>query len=125
MFGIFNLLWRFPKWLHRLEVASCKAAPICADALQNDYTNNRISADKKYKNKVVRFESTVHSITEELGDPVLYCQTNSGLLRCECISSSVRVLKGLPEGHRVQVTGFVNGLCFAYVVITGCNVTAE
>ncbi len=71
---------------------------------------------------MVQFNSTVHIVKRELGLNVLYCQTERGLLRCECVANSNRILGGLLKGQEVQVIGVVKGLFIGNVVISGCRV---
>lgn len=124
MFGLLNWLWRLPEKLDAASTAKGNALRVSAGKLLGDFFDNQIAADQQYKNKVVQFESVVHTIRRELGVNVLYCETERGLLRCECAADASNTLGRISKGQKVQVTGKVNGLFFANVVITGCRLNS-
>jgi len=122
MFRLLYWLWRLPEKLDSASTVRANTLSVSADKLLVCFFANQIAADQEYRNRVVQFNSTVHTIKRELGVNVLYCQTERGLLRCECVANANRILGGLSKGQEVQVIGVVKGVFVGNVVISGCRV---
>lgn len=124
MFGFLSWLWRLPEKLDADSTARGNAFPVSAGKLLGDFFDNQIAAEQKYKNRTVQFVSIVHAIRRELGVNVLYCETERGLLRCECAADASSVLGRLSKEQEVNVTGIVKGLFVGNVVISGCRINS-
>lgn len=122
MFRLLNWLWRLPEKLDAASTAKESTLPVTAGNLLGSFFDNQIFADQQYKNSVVQFDSIVYATRRELGVNVLYCETERGLLRCECVSATRRTLGRLTKGQEVQVIGVVKGLFFGNLVIAGCKI---
>ena len=125
MLGLLNWLWRLPEKLDAASTTKDNALQVSAGKLLSVFFDNQVAADQQYKNRVVRFDSIVHTIRRELGANVLYCETERGLLRCEFAADDSSILGCLSKGQKVQITGVVKGLFLANVIISGCRINSS
>lgn len=99
------------------EVSVARAVPIGADALAQEYRANPITADEKYKGKVLQVTGTITQIragsTGPFGSrPVVHL----GSIRCEFRSNAM--VQNLATGQSVTIRGkYESGGLIRYCMI--------
>ena len=79
---------------------------ISAPDLYADYEANEVSADDKYKNKIIAVSGTVESINKDFLDkPYIILGTNNYLSAVACSFEDEKKLKSLSKGDYVTIIG--------------------
>ena len=90
--------------------------------LFNEYKNNEISADQKYKGKKLKITGQISNIGQDILDtPYLKIDTNgiSGI-RLECKKSDKDKLANLSKGQNITVVGRCDGYSICDVYLKDC-----
>jgi len=84
---------------------------VTATKLAEDYDNNEIAADQKYKGKIVEITGTLNSIQAMLGSQFITIEGNQILSDIQCFfdKSKESELAILQKGKSITVQGRVNG----------------
>ena len=91
---------------------------LSADQLYQEYENNEIAADNKYKGKIVLISGTIQNISKgDWGRPIIEIGSElySGV-RCHLKMSEEHAVARLSKGQRVSVKGEVKGKDLPYYV---------
>lgn len=104
-----------------------EAVEVSADALLEDYKNNELAADKKYKGKTLRVSGTVSQVTDVLGQKALSVD-NGGeyeLNSVYCILKKDQLDKAasLNKGDQVTVVGKNDGYNQINVTLKNCSIS--
>ena len=104
-----------------------EAVEVSADALLEDYKNNELAADKKYKGKTLRVSGTVSQVTDVLGQKALSVD-NGGeyeLNSVYCILKKEQLDKAasLNKGDQVTVVGKNDGYNQINVTLKNCTIS--
>lgn len=104
-----------------------EAVEVSADTLLEDYKNNELAADKKYKGKTLRVSGTVSQVTDVLGQKALSVD-NGGeyeLNSVYCILKKDQLDKAasLNKGDQVTVVGKNDGYNQINVTLKNCTIS--
>jgi len=99
---------------------------VTAGKLYQDYRDNGVSADSKYKNNFVRMSGIVSSIDKDILDtPYVVLTNGSGsILGVQCMFSKSKEseLSTLSKGQNITLTGKVNGNLIGNVIVEDCSI---
>jgi len=102
--------------------ASGPVVDVSAKQLYADYEANEVSADDKYKGKVLRVSGTVLSIGKDVLDtPYVEFATGDTVLGVQCMFDEPGVLGSLKKGQKLTVRGKGDGK-MGNVLLRGCMV---
>ena len=104
-----------------------EAVEVSADTLLEDYKNNELAADKKYKGKTLRVSGTVSQVTDVLGQKALSVDNGSEyeLNSVYCILKKDQLDKAasLNKGDQVTVIGKNDGYNQINVTLKNCSIS--
>lgn len=108
------------------QEAVVEAIKVSATKLSEDYRANEISADAKYKNKIVEVSGLVDAIGNDITDtPFIVLQTKqySIIDRVQCMfsKSDLEALAKVSKDQQITLRGEVSGL-MGNVLIKGCQI---
>jgi len=99
---------------------------VSAIQLNADYQANQISADAKYKGKLIDVTGTINTIGKDvLNDPYVTLNTSQySAFEVQCMFSQVdkSKLASLSSGQIITLQGIVNGQTLTNVIIDGCSI---
>lgn len=105
------------------QVAEIK---VTAVELSQAYDNNKVSADVKYKDKIVEVSGIVDSIGKDiLNDPYVTLKGRAtSLFGVQCMFSraSEGELANLSKGQSITLKGRVDGELIGNVLVRGCTI---
>lgn len=102
------------------------AIKISATSLYNEYTENKVSGDTKYKNKVLLVTGTVYKIDKAwlVGTP--YIELQAGYVADGVVayfsSDTASQLVNISQGQTVRVLGKCGGRSFGMVTLNECSI---
>ncbi len=102
------------------------AIKISATSLFNEFTENKVSGDAKYKNKVLLVTGTVYKIDKAwlVGTP--YIELQAGYVADGVVayfsSDTASQLVDIAQGQTVRVLGKCGGRSFGRVVLNDCSI---
>lgn len=93
------------------ELREGKAIVLLATKLDDDYDKNRLSADTKYKGKVLELTGTVRRVDRDrLGNPWIEFETDSdAIMKCEFSKSSGNELARVEVDKTITIRGRCKG----------------
>ena len=94
------------------ELREGKAVAVTAKELYDDYRKNSLTADSKYKNKVVEITGAVDRVDKDrFGRAAVEFKTDGdSVVRCEFPRDAVAPLEKLKTGQQVSIRGRCTGL---------------
>ena len=93
-----------------------------ASTLWDDYEANEVSADDKYKNKVVAIKGTIESIRKDfLDEPYIVLNAGGYLTAVQCSFKDGKALKSLSKGDYLTVVGTCTGRILTSVMVADCR----
>jgi len=93
---------------------------ITAETLIEDYDDNEIRGNKKYKNKLIIIEGTVTDITEGMFGTLTIDLNYS--VHCTLNKSEKDRLLNISKGDRLEIKGKVNDSIFSTIGISDCKI---
>ncbi|HEX3151539.1 MAG TPA: hypothetical protein VHR66_25910 [Gemmataceae bacterium] len=105
------------------EVKDGPAVTVTATTLQKDYDANQLSADTKYKSKVLEVSGTVAKVAREKFDTItVELKTGSGgdTIECEFAKADETKLAALKPGDQVKIRGKCKGKYIGTVTLERC-----
>lgn len=95
----------------KMEEPKEEAIKVTATKLAEDYDNNEIAADQKYKGKIVEITGTLKSIEAMLGSQFITIEGNQILSDIQCFfdKSKESELAALQKNKSITVRGRVDG----------------
>jgi len=109
------------------EVSTTETAvTVSASTIVDDYKNNEVAADEKYKGKVVEVSGTIESIAKDVMDTMYVTLAGGGefemrSVQCYFADSEKDKLASLSKGSRLTVKGRCEGLMMN-VQLKGCTI---
>lgn len=96
---------------------------ISANQLASEYTANEISADGKYKDKILEVSGTVSSVAKVFGSPYITLKTNEVLSEIQCMLKDSEQSKAgnLQKGQKVVVKGKGGGKSLN-IALNNCSI---
>ncbi len=95
---------------------------IYAKQLTEDYDDNEISADKKYKNKIIKVTGYVGEISKVLGESnVEIFGYRSMRIQCSFAEEFEEELSKLEKGEEITIIGKCQGLSLIDVQMKNCR----
>ena len=96
---------------------------LSADQLYQEYENNEIAADNKYKGKIVLISGKIQNISKDdiWNTPIIIIGSELFGVRCHLERSENPAVARLSKGQRVSVKGEVKGKDFPYVHVKNCT----
>jgi len=93
------------------ELREGKAVTVTAKQLYDDYRTNLLSADSKYKNKVLEITAPVDRVDKDrFGRAAVELKTDSdGVVRCDFPRDAIAQLEKLKTGQQVTIRGRCTG----------------
>lgn len=100
---------------------------ITAKNLASDYAANEVSADQKYKGKVLQVTGSVESINKDFTDGIYIVLTGTddmGMdgIHCEFSSDHANDAAALSKGQKITIKGIGNGYMMGSATLSGCTV---
>ena len=90
--------------------------------LYNDYNNNEISADDKYKGKIIQVKGTIRDIGNDIMDEAYITLIGDEFFGdVQCFFSDKSYLIDVKKGQNITVVGYCDGL-FLNVIMKNCIV---
>ncbi|HSG30894.1 MAG TPA: hypothetical protein VLB82_05045 [Thermodesulfobacteriota bacterium] len=101
------------------------AYTLTANQLYNEYKNNEVAADSKYKGKIVVVSGTVQDIGKDIMNEAYIVIGGTGLLdgvQCMFTKGQQSSVAKLSKGQQVKVKGEVSSLTLGVVLLFRCSV---
>tara|TARA_B100000401_G_C52447920_1_gene550560 strand:- start:208 stop:609 length:402 start_codon:yes stop_codon:yes gene_type:complete len=88
--------------------------------LYNDYNNNEIAADDKYKGKIIQVKGTIRDIGNDIMDEAYVTLIGDEFFGdVQCFFSDKSYLVDVKKGQNINVVGYCDGL-FINVIMKNC-----
>ena len=88
--------------------------------LYNDYNNNEISADDKYKGKIIQVKGTIRDIGNDIMDEAYVTLIGDEFFGdVQCFFSDKSYLVDVKKGQNINIVGYCDGL-FINVIMKNC-----
>ena len=88
--------------------------------LYNDYNNNEIAADDKYKGKIIQVKGTIRDIGNDIMDEAYVTLIGDEFFGdVQCFFSDKSYLIDVKKGQNINVVGYCDGL-FINVIMKNC-----
>jgi len=88
--------------------------------LYNDYNNNEIAADDKYKGKIIQVKGTIRDIGNDIMDEAYVTLVGDEFFGdVQCFFSDKSYLVDVKKGQNINVVGYCDGL-FMNVIMRNC-----
>tara|TARA_X000000368_G_scaffold392746_1_gene357779 strand:- start:207 stop:608 length:402 start_codon:yes stop_codon:yes gene_type:complete len=88
--------------------------------LYNDYNNNEIAADDKYKGKIIQVKGTIRDIGNDIMDEAYVTLIGDEFFGdVQCFFSDKSYLVDVKKGQNINVVGYCDGL-FMNVIMRNC-----
>ena len=88
--------------------------------LYNDYNNNEIAADDKYKGKIIQVKGTIRDIGNDIMDEAYVTLVGDEFFGdVQCFFSDKSYLVDVKKGQNINVVGYCDGL-FINVIMKNC-----
>ena len=88
--------------------------------LYNDYNNNEIAADDKYKGKIIQVKGTIRDIGNDIMDEAYVTLIGDEFFGdVQCFFSDKSYLIDVKKGQNINVVGYCDGL-FINVIMKSC-----
>ena len=98
---------------------------VTAGQLINDYANNQVAADDKYKNQNLEISGVVQSVnTGLINDPYVVIAPNTqtfNAIECSFNSDQEQSFAALNAGQSVTMEGIGNGYMISSVMVNNCS----
>ena len=88
--------------------------------LYNDYNNNEIAADDKYKGKIIQVKGTIRDIGNDIMDEAYVTLIGDEFFGdVQCFFTDKSYLVDVKKGQNINVVGYCDGL-FINVIMKNC-----
>lgn len=96
---------------------------VVASQLVEEYNNNEVAADSKYKNKYFRINGIATSITETFGDVQVAIEGDGyfNTVDCTMLDSERQKAMSLSKGNTVSIEGRIKGMLIGSVNVDKCR----
>lgn len=98
---------------------------VTPEELYGIYEKNEISAELKYKNKIIKTTGKIRDVAKDiLNDPYIHIDVKGNIIfgiQCFLSKSSLQKAAGLNKGQNVTVSGRVEGK-FGNIIIRDCRI---
>ncbi|MDR3133077.1 MAG: OB-fold putative lipoprotein [Prevotellaceae bacterium] len=106
------------------ETDLASAIHISASTLYEDYDANEISADQKYKGKVLVITGRIESIGKDITDNIYVALEGDGFInvvQCMFSDDHVSETSELRKGQSVKIKGRCSGQTLGSIIVRGCS----
>ncbi len=94
---------------------------VTASTLFDEYQDNEVSADNKYKGKIILVDGTVQQVRKDFMDNMIVELTTSNqFMPINCYFENADVVASLSKGNNIKIIGKVDGITIGIVKIEDC-----
>lgn len=107
---------------------SAPAIEVSAKQLAADYSANEVSADQRYKDKVLQVSGTVESINKDITDDIYIVLTGAddefGMdgVHCSFSKGHTNEAAALSKGQKIIIKGIGAGMIMGSAQLSGCTI---
>lgn len=103
------------------EAAAPAALEVSANTLFQDYQDNEIAADGKYKGKSLLVSGTIDSIASDFSDKPVVQLSAGGFGQVHASDLPLDVAAGLKKGQKIQLACTGAGEMISFPMLSGCT----